>query len=109
MFLHELLFDELGFHRTDEDGNRRFPQEVVHFWDGSPKGVANHWLSFDLEEVNKVDQCAFYNLEDYKVEKVDVTKVTAKNPTAVTIWLRPLTPVELEDQKRGYTLSHTSL
>ena len=105
MFLHELLFDKsTGCHRTDEKGNQRFPEARF-----SGQGEFDHRILFDLEEVSKADQCAFYNLEDYKVARVDVTRVTSKNPAAVTLWLRPLTPLELDEQKRGYSLSHTSL
>lgn len=99
MFLHELLFDSVtGSHRTDEKGNRRFPEAEFY-----GKGD-DHRIFFNLEEVSKADQCAFYNLEDYKVEGLSFTF-----SNYVTIWLRPLTPMELDDQKRGYTLSHTSL
>ena len=90
MFLYELLFDEsTGEIRTDDNGKQRFPK---------PEFYGSTVFLF-LDGINKVDQCAFYNLEDYKVDGV----------SAGAIWLRPLTPLELDEQKRGYSLSHTSL
>ena len=90
MFLHELLFNKrTGGHRVDKEGNRRFPSAEFY-------GKA---IFFTLQGISKADRRGFYNLKDWKVDGI----------SGGAIWLRPLTPLELADQERGYSLSHTSL